>query len=63
MNPGRGVDVRSFVRDSEERATALLDGLRARIARQDLSDFRDVLRGTTSTSTRWDRVRGREVDG
>jgi hypothetical protein len=55
--PDRRGDVEMFVRGLEDRTTAMLDGLRARIARQDGSGFRNILRGTPSTSTRWDRVR------
>jgi chlorobactene lauroyltransferase len=55
--PDRSGDVRAVVRDSEERVTAMLDGLRSRISKREFGAFRNVLRGSPSTSTRWDRAR------
>jgi len=57
---GRG-DVRAFAREVEERVTGMLDDVRSRVARKDTGEFRKVLRGAPSTSTRWDRARLLEV--
>lgn len=50
-------DHEALTRECEDLLTRLLDGLRDAVAREDLGEFRTVLRGKASTNVKYDRAR------